>query len=108
MIARAFARHFGIELPEPPFGTAGLHPLAVDTTLPPWRQLNALMLQVYDIARDDALLRNTRALPDAAAQFDLLRKHYPLRREFALYELPPALEPALRMQAAALGFTPVQ
>jgi erythronate-4-phosphate dehydrogenase len=104
MIARAFAAHFGLQVPEPPFGPAGVHPLHVDSALPPWRQLNSLMLQVYDVARDDALLRDTRGAPDAAAQFDGLRKHYPLRREFALYEVPSDVDPALRMQAAALGF----
>ncbi|MGV3593349.1 MAG: 4-phosphoerythronate dehydrogenase [Gammaproteobacteria bacterium] len=104
MIAHAFAAHFGMQIPEPPFGAAGLHPLAMDTSLPPWRQLNALMLQVYDVARDDALLRATLGRSEAAAQFDLLRKHYPLRREFARYVQPEGLDPALRAQAAALGF----
>jgi erythronate-4-phosphate dehydrogenase len=104
MIARAVAAQFGIPVEEPPFGSAGVHPLTVDASLPPWRQLNALVLQVYDVARDDALLRGTRAMSDAAMQFDLLRKHYPLRREFALYEVPKELDPALRLQAAALGF----
>lgn len=104
MIARAFAERFGMQVPEPPFGSAGVHPLTVDASLPPWRQLNALVLQVYDVARDDALLRNTRTMPDAAVQFDLLRKHYPLRREFAQYAQPRELDAALRAQAAALGF----
>lgn len=108
MIARAFAAHFGMPVPEPQFGWAGLHPLAIDPDLPACRQLNALMLQVYDVARDDGLLRGTRDASDAAMQFDLLRKHYPLRREFALFAQPRELDAALRVQAAALGFRIVE
>ena len=44
---------------------------------------------IYDIERDDALLRKSSELPEEerAAYFDQLRKQYPRRREFANTEI---------------------
>jgi hypothetical protein len=44
---------------------------------------------IYDIQRDDALLRRSSALPEGerGAYFDRLRKQYPRRREFPNTEI---------------------
>ncbi len=58
----------------------------VDVSLctgPDERLLRAAVLRVYDILRDDEQLRQAVAGPDASGpRFDLLRKNYPVRREF--------------------------
>src|SRR5690606_2162706 len=57
-----------------------------------WQALQALLPEVYAIADDDARLRalaaSVRAEGASLAQgFDLLRKHYPVRREFHNYRV---------------------
>ena len=62
----------------------------------------------YDIARDDADLRNTMDLPEAerAAAFNRLRRDYRMRREFPCTRLTLRHVGAdLQHQLAALGFT---
>lgn len=120
MIADAFRRHFGVQLPNVTVPGVGANAkLAVDGKLPGVQQLNQLILQVYDASRDDALLRQTQVrqtqvrqtqvgqalgTPDPAAQFDLLRKRYPVRHEFAEYYQPPGLDPEVGREASRLGF----
>lgn len=108
MIAQAFAAHFGIALPPAQVMAPEPRVLQVDATQPGWRQLNALILQAYDVARDDALLRQAAASADPAAQFDLLRKNYPVRREFSWFSPAPGLAPDVRAAAATLGFQPTR
>lgn len=107
MVARAFEEHFGVGLPSPPYLAGALPRLSVDPALAPWRQLNSLIRQVYDVAQDDALLRQAVGEGDAAAQFDLLRKNYRKRWEFALHPQPQGLAPEVSRAAAALGFRPL-
>lgn len=45
--------------------------------------IHDLMNLVYDPFRDDRALRKTISCQDQPQQFDLLRKNYPVRREFA-------------------------
>lgn len=45
--------------------------------------IHDLMNLVYDPFRDDRALRKTLGRQDQPQQFDLLRKNYPIRREFA-------------------------
>jgi hypothetical protein len=69
------------------------------------QQLNSLILQAYDVAQDSSALRLTLGTPTAAAQFDLLRKHYPLRREFTAHAVSAKeLDPGVSAQARILGF----
>ena len=66
---------------------------------------------VYDFRRDDKALRGILSLTDdeAAAQFDRLRKEYPIRREFknTLVRLNPPNE-ELSRRFVGLGFAPEQ
>lgn len=59
----------------------------------------------YDMAGDDARLRQTLALPSAerAAAFDRLRRDYPRRREFAAYGVEGASPEAAEL-VRLLGF----
>ncbi|MEO0442187.1 MAG: 4-phosphoerythronate dehydrogenase [Pseudomonadota bacterium] len=46
--------------------------------------LSELLLSCYDIVKDDARLRGLiETADDIAAGFDMLRKHYPVRREYS-------------------------
>src|SRR5690606_41515956 len=53
----------------------------------PWNAARQLIPQVYAVAADDQRLRELASRSqageaDIAAGFDLLRQHYPMRREF--------------------------
>ncbi len=61
-------------LPTPEFGRLTLHGLFDELTL------KRLVHLVYDVRRDDALLRKVAGMP---GEFDKLRKHYHERREWS-------------------------
>jgi hypothetical protein len=65
-----------------------------------------VVLQAYDIRRDDARLRALKGMPeDAAAEsFDGLRIDSPLRREFTHFVVELAGESSLASMFKALGF----
>jgi erythronate-4-phosphate dehydrogenase len=85
---------------------------------PPLRRLNipagmhgqdavrSIVLQAYDIRRDDADLRATREMPEdlAAERFDRLRIEYPLRCEFSHFIVELAGETSPARTFTALGF----
>ncbi|MFB3904709.1 MAG: 4-phosphoerythronate dehydrogenase [Acidobacteriota bacterium] len=68
--------------------------------------LRKVIPQIYDIRKDDADLRRAAgAGDDRGKQFDLLRKHYPRRREFLNTTLViPAGRSSLRTKAQGLSF----
>lgn len=69
--------------------------------------VHAAVLGCYDIREDDARLRGTLTLDDAArpGYFDRLRKQYPVRREFAATRLVGKVQrPELRACLSGLGF----
>ena len=75
--------------------------------------LLSVIRQVYDIESDDSRLRELLAMagPEGAKHFDLLRKHYPVRREFFNTrvqlndrELDTGCHVQLRTTLAGLGF----
>jgi erythronate-4-phosphate dehydrogenase len=104
MIAADFSRHFGRNLAAVS-GAEQVTELRVEAGLSALQQLNRLILQAYDVARDSNALRLTLGTTTAAAQFDLLRKSYPLRREFTAHVVSGAgLEPEAAAQARVLGF----
>lgn len=105
MIATAFSEWFGVSASGPSTPAAGGRRLQADITLPPLEQLNQLMLSAYDITRDHQALAG---LPDAERPgdfFDVLRKQYPARNEFASFSVDAVrLHPEVAGQAAVLGF----
>jgi erythronate-4-phosphate dehydrogenase len=104
MIAADFSRHFRCGL-APVTGASHVTELRLRPGLTELQQLNNLILQAYDVGRDSQALRLTLGTSTAAVQFDLLRKHYPLRREFTAYSVAERdLAPGLAAQARALGF----
>lgn len=81
---------------------APIQALHFSAEIAPLRGLHSAVMAAYDPRRDDAALRR---LPSngAGAYFDLLRKQYPVRREFAcLHVRSPDAE--LTRLAAGLGF----
>jgi len=67
----------------------------------PWDAYHQLVAAIYDIAADDARLRETQAHPEA---FDTLRRHYPIRREFATTCVTDIPSPHAARIVRALGF----
>jgi len=68
--------------------------------------IRSVVLQAYDIRRDDADLRAVIGMPATAAgeRFDRLRDHYPLRPEFSHFIIEPAAGSGLTPVFQALGF----
>jgi erythronate-4-phosphate dehydrogenase len=66
----------------------------------------SVVLQAYDIRRDDAALRAVTVMPAIAAGecFDRLRDHYPLRPEFSHFIVELAAGSGLATVFQALGF----
>lgn len=107
-ILAAFLRHFGLEAK-----TAVEMPAPADPVIR-WagdgrnveEDLARCVRRSYDITRDDADLRAWVGNPDFAKHFDALRKRYPVRHEFADYEVTgiPADRAELKERLRALGF----
>lgn len=85
-IYRAFCRHFnlpakvslaslGLEQPLEPFSVAGDSSVA------------AVLQRACPLQRDDAALRVSVLEANPGLAFDLLRRHYPTRREFTAHQL---------------------
>ena len=68
--------------------------------------IRSVVLQAYDVRRDDADLRAVIGMPAIAAEerFDRLRDHYPLRPEFSHFIVEPAAGSGLATVFQALGF----
>jgi erythronate-4-phosphate dehydrogenase len=111
MVYQALCRH--LQVPAtlstaqlvPPLGNNQLH---VTPGLSSWSQVKQLIAQVYSIADDDKRLRELAASArngeqDFGSGFDLLRKHYPLRREFHNYVIQGA-DPKTAEWLQTLGF----
>lgn len=104
MIHEAFCRQFAVDgsgaaaWQLAPAGRATLSERSVDL------QLRDQLLHCYDPRRDDNALRTAlAAAPDRARAFDLLRKHYPERRELLSWQFQASASVA-RRYAALAGF----
>jgi len=105
LVAEAFARHFGSALTvQTAMGGEG-ELLAAPATGGSLGDLNALLLAAYDIERDHRALQALLPGQALSSGFDLLRKHYPVRQEFAAFTINPQHLPIeVAEQALALGF----
>lgn len=76
-----------------------------DPALPETDWLDDLVVQMYDLAADDARLRRQAMLPPDAqgAYFTALRRDYPRRRSFTRHVLPAHTVPEAYRQAVAEG-----
>lgn len=112
MIYQACCRAFGIA---PQASLQSLVPpldnnqLLIHTQSDTWANTRTLIKQVYDIAADDARLRELAAQAragkaDFGLGFDNLRKFYPARREFHNYRIDNASETNLKAWLQVLGF----
>jgi erythronate-4-phosphate dehydrogenase len=108
----AFCAHFGlpkkagVDYPKPATPVIDFDTLNVTADAATEVALDAVVRHVYDITRDDADLRAYLGDADVATSFDLLRKRYPVRQEFAGFtvtNLSPEKK-SLREKLLALGF----
>ncbi|MDP6969873.1 MAG: 4-phosphoerythronate dehydrogenase [Gammaproteobacteria bacterium] len=109
-IYQALCQHFDLPvtqalaplLPEP--GVRRIE-VSAEASLP--EILNVACNSVYNLAQDDARTRQTLALATSEAVakgFDSLRKHYPVRREFATLEVAGIVNAEHRRLLQGFGF----
>lgn len=69
------------------------------------RWLRSLVRQMYDVRDDDRRMREMLSLPvdEREAYFNRLRKTYPVRRTFNLYEMPGSSVPHELVEVVASG-----
>ncbi len=83
MLYQAICRHFACiptaRIPLPPAPLTGL---SFSQTVDDKTAIQTAVLAAYDVRRDDAALRLSAQTANPANAFDLLRKNYPIRREF--------------------------
>ena len=60
---------------------------------------------LYDPYRDDRALRATLHGPDQRREFDLLRKNYPVRREFSSLAIGGSISDSKKLQILQFGFS---
>ena len=107
MVLEALCRFFGIQ---ERWDSRGIFPqpqrLRPQGGVEGQSAVRSVVLQAYDIRRDDARLRALKGMPeDAAAEsFDGLRIDSPLRREFTHFVVELAGESSLASMFKALGF----
>ncbi len=114
-IYQALCRFFGEKIAirlEDIAPSQGSGELSVSAATPrEWLLARALRL-VYDVRDDDArfraMLGKAESDSDIRSGFDLLRKHYPLRRENSFYRVntDAPMERAVTTRLAAAGFKP--
>lgn len=87
MVLEACCRHFELQLPQ--LDDAEVRPrLQLDAALDEVALLRSAVLQAYDIRADDTRMRAALRDDDVSgAAFDALRRHYPVRRELAAFEV---------------------
>ena len=65
----------------------------------------AVINLLYDPYRDDRALRATLQSPDQRREFDLLRKNYPIRREFCSLSIGGSISDSKKTKILQLGFS---
>jgi erythronate-4-phosphate dehydrogenase len=109
----AFCKHFGLAKKSAVTYPLPVAPIIAFTKSPePSRHstetdLHQCVRHVYDITRDDADLRAFLGMEDFSTSFDLLRKRYPVRQEFAGFTVTgiPAEKKTLTEKLSRLGFS---
>lgn len=112
-IHEAFCRHFGlapkggVDYPKPAAPRIDYPALNVPPGASVETGVDAVVRHAYDITRDDADLRAFLGQPDFSTSFDLLRKRYPVRQEFAGFTVAgvPAEKVLLTQKLSGLGFS---
>ncbi|MFK8020682.1 MAG: 4-phosphoerythronate dehydrogenase [Pseudomonadales bacterium] len=101
MLASAFIAHFGLTENQPIANDK-----AQVLSLTGNESLNDILLQAYDVRRDDAALRRALIGQSIGPEFDQLRKSYPMRREYSATTLQFSKTPTQNTATClqALGF----
>lgn len=108
----AFCAHFGlakkagVDYPKPVAPVIDFAAFALPEDATTETALDAVVRHAYDVTRDDAGLRAFLGDADIATSFDLLRKRYPVRQEFAGFTVMnvSAEKKSLHQKLSALGF----
>ena len=110
MIYQSLCRHFNLPITQtlaPLLPTAAVQQLGVGDSADAKVVLNAAVNSVYNITQDAG--RTLKVLPQqateqVAGEFDKLRKHYPIRREFGTLAVLGLTNKEDRMLLSGLGF----
>ncbi len=106
MIHAEFRRFFGLERQAEPEPVAEKMVIEIPKNLEPLAQLNHLITNAYDVMQDHDRMQTLLHSSDLAAQFDQLRKNYPVRHEFSAFSVKRKnLAADVQHQASVLGFT---
>ncbi|MES2604138.1 MAG: 4-phosphoerythronate dehydrogenase [Pseudomonadota bacterium] len=105
MILQAFQQHFGLSTAAVAAESAQrtvLKPLSTDNAA---LQLNQLLVAAYDVRGDHGAMLQLLSSSSAVADFDRLRKQYPIRHEFSGFAVSVRqLLPSVKKTAAVMGF----
>jgi len=114
MVYRAFCEWQGVDAQSPLLASLLDTPAGVDSsrlelhclnTDSGYDALKSLVLAAYDPREDYRQLQAVEEAADSLAEgFDGLRKNYPLRREFASFNVQGVVDSELQGMLAALGF----
>jgi len=103
MILQQFCEYFSFAAPPELSGKTEL--LSVPASGGMLEQLNSLILAAHDVRNDHAAMQSLVTSNTPAADFDELRKHYPLRHQCNHYRVDSAqLSIDLRVAISVLGF----
>ncbi|HEX9658316.1 MAG TPA: 4-phosphoerythronate dehydrogenase [Bacteroidota bacterium] len=109
MIYESLCIHFALNVPwDVPTDAAGTMNCEIPEKKDDENAIRALVRQVYDIRRDDELLRKTLEMPveEHGAYFRKLRASYPVRHEFSAARVSTGAERgSLRGTLSSLGFS---
>jgi erythronate-4-phosphate dehydrogenase len=101
-----FRNFFGIKESKEPEVPSQKILLEIEENLPPLDKLNQLIRQAYDVLRDHADMQKILDVSNVGIEFDMLRKKYPVRREFSAFSVSASdLSESIHEQARILGFT---
>ena len=106
MIHTQFRKFFGKGQRDEPAISAQKMVLQTAKNLQPLDQLNELIRKAYDIMGDDAAMEKMLQGGNVGAEFDKLRKHYPVRHEYSAFAVNASdIDKSIHHQARVLGFT---
>jgi erythronate-4-phosphate dehydrogenase len=106
MIYEQFNEFFGLQRRDNAERRAQYILQEIPKDLPPLTQLNHLIKNAYDVMKDHAGMQRLLHASNPGAEFDRLRKAYPLRHEFSAFAVRSGdLAKSIHSQAQVLGFT---
>ena len=103
MLRERLSELLGIAAPPPLRELLPLAPISSVTVTESASVLDVISV-VYSVVSDDRRFRRSLSAVNQAASFDLLRKNYPVRREFSTLTVNGVVDPYKRQLLSAFGF----